>query len=68
MNVVVLMGDHFRADALGAFGNPLARTPNLDRLAGESVRFSQAFCQAPVCAPPRHSLATGRYCCDHGVL
>ena len=68
MNVVVLMGDHFRADALGAFGNPLARTPNLDRLAGESVRFSQAFCQAPVCAPTRHSLATGRYCCDHGVL
>lgn len=68
MNVVVLMGDHFRADALGALGNPLARTPNLDRLAGESVRFSQAFCQAPVCAPTRHSLATGRYCCDHGVL
>jgi choline-sulfatase len=68
MNVLVLMGDHFRADALGALGNPLARTPNLDRLLGESVRFSRAICQAPVCAPTRHSLATGRYCCDHGVL
>ncbi len=68
MNVLVLMCDHLRYDAIGALGNPYAHTPNLDRLLGRSVRFSNCFNQAPVCAPTRHSLATGRYCCDHGVL
>ena len=43
MNVLVLMSDHHRFDALGCLGNPLAHTPNLDRLAEMSVRFDQCY-------------------------
>ncbi|MGD2175305.1 MAG: sulfatase-like hydrolase/transferase, partial [Candidatus Brocadiaceae bacterium] len=68
MNVLVLMCDHHRFDALSCLGNPLARTPNLDRLAARSVRFDNAFTQSPVCAPARHSLATGRYAHAQGVI
>lgn len=68
MNVLVLMCDHHRFDALSCLGNPIARTPNLDRLAGRSVRFDNCFTQSPVCAPARHSLATGRYVHAHGVI
>lgn len=67
-NILVLMCDHHRYDALGCLGNPLAHTPNLDRLAAQSVRFESCYNQAPVCAPTRHSLATGRYCHAHGVV
>ena len=67
-NVLVLMCDHHRFDALSCLGNPLADTPNLDRLAAQSVRFANCFNQTPVCAPTRHSLATGQYCHAHGVL
>jgi choline-sulfatase len=68
MNVLVLMCDHHRFDALSCLGNPLARTPNLDKLAAQSVRFENAFTQSPVCAPARHSLATGRYAHAQGVI
>jgi choline-sulfatase len=68
MNVLVLMCDHHRYDALSCLGSPLAHTPHLDRLAAQSVRFEHCYNQAPVCAPTRHSLATGQYCHAHGVL
>jgi len=68
MNVLVLMCDHHRFDALGCMDNALAHTPNLDRLAEESVRFDNCFTQSPVCAPARYSLATGRYAHAHGVI
>jgi len=67
-NVLVLMCDQFRADALSCLGHPLARTPNLDRLAARAVRFTNAFTQSPVCAPTRHSLNTGLYPHAHGVV
>jgi choline-sulfatase len=67
-NILVLMCDHHRYDALGCLGNPLAHTPNLDALAARAVRFDRCFNQSPVCAPARHSLATGRYCHAHGVI
>ena len=68
MNILVLMGDHYRFDAFSCLGNPLAHTPNLDALAARSVRFENCFTQSPVCAPARHSLATGQYAHVHGVL
>ncbi|MBK7496625.1 MAG: sulfatase-like hydrolase/transferase [Candidatus Omnitrophica bacterium] len=58
-NVVVIIGDDHAAYAIGAYGNPLARTPNLDRLAGQGAIFSQAYCNSPVCTPSRQSLLTG---------
>ncbi|MBU7003932.1 MAG: sulfatase-like hydrolase/transferase [Theionarchaea archaeon] len=67
-NVLVMMCDHHRYDALGFLGNPMAITPNLDELASRSVLFENCFNQSPVCSPARHSLATGRYAHAHGVL
>lgn len=60
-NILWLCTDQQRYDALGASGNPLVRTPHLDRLAEESVFFERAYCQSPVCTPSRASFLTGRY-------
>jgi arylsulfatase A-like enzyme len=46
---------------LGAYGDPLARTPALDRLAEQSIRYTRAFTTAPVCAPSRAAIITGMY-------
>ena len=46
---------------LGAYGDPLARTPALDRLARESIRYTNAFTTAPVCAPSRAAIITGMH-------
>jgi arylsulfatase A-like enzyme len=64
-NILFLMADQFRYDCLGANGNRIIRTPNLDRLAAESANFSHAFVQAPVCVPSRVSYFTGRYPHSH---
>jgi len=58
-NVVVIIGDDSAAYTLGCYGNPLAQTPNLDRLADTGVRFDSAYCNSPVCTPSRQSLLTG---------
>lgn len=68
MNVLVLMCDQLRYDALECCGNPHVRTPNLNRLAAKSIRFENAFTQSPACSPARHSLATGKYPFEHGVV
>jgi len=60
-NILFLFSDQHRADALGCAGHPVVQTPNLDRLAGEGVRFSNAYCSTPLCMPSRISLATGRF-------
>ena len=64
-NVLLLMSDQHRRDALGVAGNPLARTPNLDGLARSGVRFGSAYCTNPVCTPSRASLLTGLYTHHH---
>lgn len=46
---------------IGPYGDPIARTPNLDRLASEGLRFTNAFTTAPVCAPSRAAIITGMY-------
>ena len=60
-NILFLFSDQHRADALGCAGHPVVQTPNLDRLAGEGVRFENAYCATPLCSPSRISLATGRF-------
>jgi choline-sulfatase len=59
-NVLWLMTDEQRTDSLGCYRSPWARTPSLDRLAAEGVRFEVAVTPSPVCAPARSALLTGR--------
>lgn len=60
-NIVWVVCHDIFAPLLGTYGNPLARTPVIDRLATEGTRFDNAFSVAPVCAPSRFSLITGMY-------
>ena len=66
-NVLLIMSDQHRADVIGAYGNPVIRTPNLDRLAAGGTRFTNHWTQHPVCMPSRASIFTGRYPTAHGV-
>ena len=52
---------------LGCYGDPLAQTPHLDRLAAEGVRYRHAFANAPVCSSARTTLITGMYACSLGA-
>ncbi|TFG00343.1 MAG: hypothetical protein EU540_05410 [Promethearchaeota archaeon] len=67
MNVLFIMTDQHRADHMGCAGNPVVKTPNLDRLAQEGIRFTNAFCANPMCMPNRASIFTGVYPNVHGV-
>ena len=53
---------------MGAAGHPFLQTPNIDRLAREGVRFSNAFVPTSLCSPARASFLTGRYAHAHRVL
>lgn len=59
-NVLFLIGDDHAAHVFGAYGNPQARTPNLDRFAASGARFDRAYCNSPVCTASRASFLTGR--------
>lgn len=67
-NVVLILTDDQRWDALGSMGHPFLKTPNLDRLAREGIRFENAFCTTSLCSPSRASLLSGLYVHAHGVL
>lgn len=60
-NVLWICGDDHAPYVLGAYGNKQVRTPNLDRLASQGMRFDRAFCNSPVCTASRQSFITGRY-------
>lgn len=66
-NILWICTDQQRADTIGAFGNPVIRTPNLDALCRAGVSFDRAYCQNPLCSPSRASFLTGRYPRTTGV-
>ena len=67
MNVLLYITDEQRWDCMGAYGNPIIKTPNMDRLAETGVRFNYMFSQFPLCGPSRACFMTGQYPQAHGV-
>lgn len=72
-NIVLIVSDDHGREALGCYGNPVVETPNLDRMAEEGVRFTNAFCTTASCAASRsvilsglHNHSTGTYGHTHG--
>lgn len=66
-NILILHTDQQRYDSLGCNGNPYAKTPNIDALAKDGIRFSRHIASNPVCMPSRASLMTGMTVPGHGV-
>src|SRR6266850_72365 len=66
-NLLFLIADDHAGYVLGADGNKLARTPNIDRLASQGTRFASNYCNSPVCTPSRQSFFTGQMPSSAGV-
>ncbi|MBI2814978.1 MAG: sulfatase [Opitutae bacterium] len=66
-NVLFILCDDLRPQALGCYGSKVVHTPNIDRLAAEGVRFANMFCTTSLCSPSRASLLTGLYAHQHTV-
>jgi arylsulfatase A-like enzyme len=67
-NFIIMMTDDQRADALSCAGNKILKTPHIDRLASEGMRFKNMFVTNALCAPSRASLLTGLYSHGHTVI
>jgi arylsulfatase A-like enzyme len=65
-NIIFILTDDQRSDALGFAGNPIIQTPEMDRLAAEGIYFENAFVTTPICAASRASILTGLYERTHG--
>ena len=66
-NVLFILCDDLRPDALGCYGSKHVKTPHIDRLASEGVRFANTFCTTSLCSPSRASILSGLYAHTHGV-
>jgi len=59
-NILLLMSDNHSWNHLGAYGDPVVKTPNIDKIASEGVKFTHAFCASPSCSPARAGMLTGQ--------
>lgn len=64
-NILVIQADQHRADCIGAYGNTDIKTPHIDALAADGVRYANSFCPYPVCTPSRYSFVSGLYVRQH---
>mgnify|MGYP001827031295 CR=1 FL=1 len=67
-NIIFILCDDHRWDALGFLGHPFLETPHLDRMAREGAYFENAFVNTSLCSPSRASIITGLYAHNHGVV
>lgn len=67
-NILFIIADQWRAEAFGFAGNRDVKTPNLDRFARQSIRFTNAVSTIPVCSPTRATILTGQRALTHGVF
>jgi arylsulfatase A-like enzyme len=67
-NILFVLADQMRGQAMGCMGNPDVKTPNLDKLASEGILFRNTFANTPVCCPARAILLTGKYAHKNGMI
>ncbi|HDZ44117.1 MAG TPA: DUF229 domain-containing protein, partial [Phycisphaerae bacterium] len=67
-NILLIIDDQHSPRAMGWTGQTQVRTPAIDRLASQSVNFTNGYCNSPVCAPTRHCIYTGLHTPQHGAL
>ena len=67
-NLVLIMLDQLRPDCLGAYGSAICKSPRLDAVAAQGMRFDRAYTPTGICSPARASLFTGKYAHRHGIL
>ncbi len=66
-NIIYLLTDDQRSDAMGAMGNPLIKTPNLDKLANNGLLFQNAYVTTSICCVSRATMLSGQYMSRHGI-
>ena len=66
-NIIFVLVDDLRWDALSCMGHPIAKTPNIDRVAKEGALFRNFFVSIPLCSPSRSSFLTGQYAHTTGI-
>lgn len=66
-NILFMLADDHRGEALGCMGNRVIHTPQLDRLASESVLFQRHFCTTPICCASRASIMLSQYAATNGI-
>jgi arylsulfatase A-like enzyme len=67
-NIIFIMSDDHAAHAISAYGSTINKTPHIDRLAREGIRFENCFCTNSICAPSRAVILTGKYSHLNGVM
>ena len=67
-NIIFMLADDMRADAVGYMGNAVIQTPNIDKLAEEGLSFNRAFVTTPICAVSRACILSGQYARRNGVM
>jgi len=67
-NIIFILTDDHRFDAMGFMGHPYLETPHLDRMAAEGIHFSRAYVTTSLCSPSRASILSGMYAHHHGVV
>src|SRR5690606_10800118 len=66
-NILFVVCDQMTVALTGMYGHPVVKTPHLNRLAQEGIRFDAAYSPIPICAPARACLVSGRYGSDIGI-